>query len=936
MLKRDTIHRHLMWSAAGAALLAGSIAVPAVAQETETDDRVVVTGSFIAGTPEDAALPVDVTSRQDLEILGTPTLTQFIRNLGVSSGIDGETNQFTSNGLEGSANINLRGLGPARTLVLINGRRQVAAPFALAEQAQLFVDTNQIPVSAIGRIEILKDGAAATYGSDAIAGVVNIITRNDLDGFEVSGDYSFIDGSDGDYSASVSYGWQGDDANFFLTGSFQHRNELPTRERDFALRSFEENPQGGYSSIGNPGTFVSSNTGAFIPDTGCEAVGNTLAAGFCRFQFTEFDNLVEIENRYQIYTEYNQVIFGDVNFHVEGLYAKTDVPDWKTSPSYPPQILTGQVVLPNHPGLIAFQEDNPELAQSFAAGALFFGRGFGAGGFPGKGAQEGSREREMFRINAGLNGTVWDDIGWDFALTYANSTASVISPDIFINNFSLALQGLGGPDCDPATGTPGVGGCQYYNPFSNAIEQNAFGGPVNPQFRPELANSRELAEWLTGNQSLNVETDLFVADLVFNGDTGIDLWGGSIAWAAGGQFRRDGYESAPDVLSDLTRRPCPVEGDFTCDSPTGPFGFLAGTTPFEDDRNVYALFGEVALPVTDTFDVQVAARFESYSGDVGSTFDPKIQARWQATDWLALRGSAQTTFRAPTLNQLAGQATTLQFVAPTSAFKAVDQIGNPDLEGETAFTFNLGALVDLGNFRASIDYWFYDFEDPIIVEPQEAIVSAVIAELAAGNVDAPIVQRITFNGDPAPANIARIETNVINGPNIQTSGIDGSFEFTYEDLGPGVLTIGGDISYTVEYEVDAFSIEGVQVSDAFDAVGQLNRSNFLRSLPQWKGNVNLGYELGRHNFLAVVRHVDSYEDERPEISGNGQEIDSWTTLDLHYNVTLPYDIQGSLSAVNVTDEDPPFARLDLNYDPYTHSAVGRIIKVGLTKRFGGF
>jgi outer membrane receptor for ferrienterochelin and colicin len=117
--------------------------------------------------------------------------------------VDGQTNQFASNGLEGTSNVNLRGLGPARTLVLINGHRQTYSPFAVGEQAQLFVDTNMIPRAAIGRVEVLKDGAAALYGSDAIAGVVNFITRDDLQGLEVSGNYSMWDGNDdGDYDAS--------------------------------------------------------------------------------------------------------------------------------------------------------------------------------------------------------------------------------------------------------------------------------------------------------------------------------------------------------------------------------------------------------------------------------------------------------------------------------------------------------------------------------------------------------------------------------------------------------------------------------------------------------------------------------------------------------------------------------------------------------------
>ena len=149
-------HQARMWISASCVALA--VGMPALAQEEETGSElrqstVTVTGSFIAGTPEDAALPVDVLTAGDLKLEGQPSITELIRNLGPSSGVDGQTNQFSSNGLEGTSNINLRGLGPARTLVLINGHRQTYHPYSIGEQAQLFVDTNNIPTAAIGRIE---------------------------------------------------------------------------------------------------------------------------------------------------------------------------------------------------------------------------------------------------------------------------------------------------------------------------------------------------------------------------------------------------------------------------------------------------------------------------------------------------------------------------------------------------------------------------------------------------------------------------------------------------------------------------------------------------------------------------------------------------------------------------------------------------------------
>ena len=208
--------------------------------------EVVVTGSLIRGTPEDAALPVDVISAEELAKQGSPSAIDLLKNLPVSNGVIGEPNQFDSRaqGSEGIASVNLRGLGPQRTLVLLNGRRTVAINGV--------VDVNLIPQAAIGRVEILKDGAAATYGSDAIAGVVNFITRDRQEGLILGGDYRYIKGSNGDWTANASYGHQGDGFRMLAAFGYQHRSQLATTERNFTVSDYRLNPQGGYTGRRQP------------------------------------------------------------------------------------------------------------------------------------------------------------------------------------------------------------------------------------------------------------------------------------------------------------------------------------------------------------------------------------------------------------------------------------------------------------------------------------------------------------------------------------------------------------------------------------------------------------------------------------------------------------------------------------------------------------
>lgn len=605
-----------------------------------------------------------------------------------------------------------------------------------------------------------------------------------------------------------------------------------------------------------------------------------------------------------------------------------------------------------NPGFQQYIADNPGDFPAGTLAALYIGRSFGWGGYPGTGgAQEGFREHETLRVAGELDGTFENGINWSTSLGYSEASADRNTNDTYILGFTAALNGYG--VCvdpvtgnDPATGTQpwaagytgslvaGAGGCEYYNPFSNAIPANAITGEANPSYVPGLENSATLADWLTDGQFTAAETSLLVFDAVMNGQSNVQASGGSVGWAAGFQVRRETYTLTPNNLNNLNVTPGP--------GGTGPFSFLAGFTPADREQTIYAAFGELQIPLFEDLDVQVAMRYEDYGGEVGSTFDPKVAAKWQVNDALSLRGSAQTSFKGPTLNQLAGNVTTLQFVAPTSAFKAVDQFGNPALSPESAFSFNLGAIYQNGGFNASIDYYNFDFSDPIIVEDQASIVSAALAALAAGDDEAAILERITFTDNNSDGvnqanEIARVETNIVNGPDIKTSGFDIRVENVWDNaIAGGDFSMGAEASYILEYDVDDFEIEGVIIAGG-DRVDQFNRSNFSRSLPQWKANVFANLATGDHNFRGVMRYIDSYEDERGDLTGNNTtEIDSQTTFDLFYTwQSSAWDLDLGLSVVNVTDEDPPFAQFDLNYDPYTHNPFGRTFKVSVTKRFGG-
>jgi iron complex outermembrane receptor protein len=977
-----------------AALGASGVAALAPNAWAQDDEEVVVTGSYIRGTPEDAALPVSVITQEDLLNRGAPTTLDLIKTLPESNGVLGDTNQFDARaqGSEGSGTVNLRGLGPQRTLVLMNGHRMVLNPFALVAAGA--VDTNTIPSFAVGRVEVLKDGAAATYGSDAIGGVVNFITRDDVDGLEIGGDYEFIDGSDGDYSAHGLWGWNGERAHLLVAAGIQHRSELAVLERDWAHQPYLNNPQGGWSAAGAPSTFIPLGaTTTAARDPGCAPLGGeTFPSGtvpVCYWQYNIFDNLTEEEDRSQIFSSFDVDLTDSMQFHSDLLLAHTVVPEWHTSPSY--ALLQGPTAgatpgnspVPNrffvpatNPGLAFFIAQNPGGANgnslvtglptiipiaAFGGGALnVANRPYAMGGNPDYdfGASEGRREFDAMRISAGLSGSWGDAFDWDLTLGYGEEIGYRTGRDTVVTRYQRLLRGLGGPSCPLVGGTPGVGNCYFFDPFNYQIPGNAITGTANPTFQPggynpgglNIGNNNsDIIDWFFPEVWTRDTATLTTVDLVLNGDTPITLAGGPVRWAAGAQYRRDGYQRELDDLSNIAINPCINSPDYNnnvCASPAGALGFLGSSRESQLSRNVYALFGELSIPFSDAFQVQLAARYEDYGEGTGSTFDPKISMRFQATDWLAFRASAGSTFRGPSLPSLAPtNVTALQDVRGT--FRAIDIFGNPDLDPESANTYNVGAIVETDHFFMTVDYWRFDFENPLITEPLGGMVDALFGASGTANCGVPayaaLQARFTFSSTCAAANVIRVHTDNINGAPIQTSGIDAQAQLTFDMMG-GELGIGGSATYVLEYVVGAQDVEGILVQPEFDAVGLLNYQTSVYPLPQWKGNAYVEWGNDMQNLRFTVNYIDSYTDQRTTIfapSPNwggatisaGKEIDAQVTYDLNYRLDIGENTTFLVGVQNLTDEDPAFARLDLNYDPFTGDPIGRTIRVGVRQGF---
>tara|TARA_R110001599_G_scaffold8428_11_gene40807 strand:+ start:420 stop:3329 length:2910 start_codon:yes stop_codon:yes gene_type:complete len=932
------------------------------ADEVDPKSVIVVTGSYIRGTPEDAAVPVDVYSSADLAQNGVSSPLEFIKDLPEVGSVLGDSNQFSTNaqGNQGFGSINLRNLGPTRTLVLFNGRRTLTAPGAVGGG---FGDTNAIPLFALDRVEILKDGAAATYGSDAIAGVANFITKKGFEGVEIQGDYDFIKGSDNNYTASILVGQNFGDLNIMAGFGWQHRSELPSTARDYGFQPYDVNPAA-WSALATPGAFIVPGVG-LRPDVGCAETGGT-PDGICRFSFIPFDNLIEEEDRYQGYVQADIDLTDSFRFRGEFTYAQTDLDRIGTSPGYPPlqgpggaRLGGGFTVDPANPGAQVYANQVGLTAPITGPIGIFLWRPFGNLGNPtdpGRGSGRQTANNRAFRLSGTFEKDFSETLRGQLSMTWATYERSRSSPGVVGSRLQNALNGLGGADCDPATGTPGVGGCQWFNPFINAGPGHPSLGLTNPFYVPGNENSPDLVKFLQIDNGVEETEDTFVVDLIFSGELGIDLGGGPVGWAAGAQYRQLDFLSRPlSAESNLDLNPCVILGDQSCIGGSldgaGSFIFLGGSRPERLAQNVKAVFAEVAVPISDTLEITAAARFEDYGGSIGSTFNPKGAVRWEPVDWLVLRGSVGTTFRGPLAAQVSNNANTALAAinAANGNFKAVDIAGNPtDLGPEKAFSYNLGAVVDFSGFTFSVDYWSFDFKDEITTTDAQAIASSVVPTAGGlANCSSPFASLITFDGGACVQgtttglNISRVLTQWVNGPKTKTSGLDFAASYT-TDIGPGVYTIGVNASHTLKYDIGDFNLGGNLLRAGFSAVGAANLDRLPGTISPWRANAFINYNVAGLNLRYGATYIAGVRDERCDglqfcattnFGGTnfGRNISSYMQHDVHAAYDLPinaFDAQLQFSVENFTNEDASAARLPLGYNPFVGNTLGRVFRLG--------
>lgn len=919
-----SMNKRMASIAAAVTLAFGGFAAPAASAE-EVVEEIVVTGSYIKRTTADSPSPLTVIDRAQIEQVGAIEVADIVNRMTFNSGSTNQTNAFSGgDNSTGQTNINLRNLGLGSTLVLINGKRY--AKTSTDSGGNSYVNTSTlIPSIAIGRVEVIKDGASALYGSDAVAGVVNFITRNDFDGMELSFDARTDQETkkQDDLTFSGIWGMSGDRGSIVASAEYLERKPLMIDDR------WSDYGRTGASTLANPGNFSPIGLGAAaasvapayivggggIGDMDCDLaasqhrqsfrspVSGTPLAGSaieanngCIYDFSPFFSLVGAETRFLSHVSGEFDVSDSVQVYGEMSYA--DQKFTRENSMFP---LVRFPVLPaSHPGLqadLARRDANLVAAGSPLAGvlttpgnvggAVFFGRPLGFTpddtGSDIRPIDTDTREfGETYRAILGMRGDMPFGDTWTFDTSFTRSQRdqSTRGTDTDQQKLLNAINGFGGSNCNPnlAASVAGSGNagnisagreCYYYNPFFSGF----FQPDGTPQTDPQLSNPRSLYDWMIGEFRTGSETTQLVWDFVTTGDLFEMPNGQTVGMAVGLQWRKDEVS---------------VEIDDT--SNDGGFSFIYGGTNWDGKENTYAAFLEFAIPVTDRIEFQLAGRYERFDEIDQDSFDPKLTGMWSATDSLTLRGSVGTSYRVGSLLQTNGFSTQLINIAdPFSgaglAFRPEIAQGSTELKPESAFVWNIGlsyAPVEgmLDGLSVDLDYYSYKYDDLIARPGAASLISQDIASRCP--------QGLNNGSDPTRPNCGIQSGSTLiafdpnGGPGIPNQIIRDEFgnylraEPTFTNA-QELKTSGMDFNISYEWDVDEIGLitagvaaswtEKYEITDingnTFDGVGKRNIGTTIgRSLPEWKVNYTLSWLKDRHSVFAMVRYIHSYEDDQ--------------------------------------------------------------------------
>jgi iron complex outermembrane receptor protein len=822
-----TARKNIVNRAVMIALAATSFtSVQAFSEEgVEGVERIAVTGSRINRTDIETASPVTVISSDFITQSGFTSVQEILAMQPAASGMSlGAT---SNNGSGGSATVNLRGMGTQRTLVLLNGRRMVAS----GTGADSSVDLNTIPVSMIKSIEILKDGASAVYGSDAIAGVVNIITKKDYEGTEITADGSITDKGDGESGGfSILHGREVAGGNLVVGAQYSNRGEIIQSDRDFV-------PAGESSFVpeGTLGGMVPDGEGGFVPrEEG--------------YDYTD-DSYAQTPNELlSLFTSFNSEIADDTELSIDLMYTRRES-NQQMAPQpanidlavcQPGEANIGNCIDEKYSSQFADEDGNLPTELNYRRRMTDAGPRIYA------------QETDTYRASVGLTGYLSNDSQWDMSATYGrNDSKDSVANSIHAGNMEQSIY-------------------NYQDMwFKNDGIDNEFLASEGIMYTEQNEGGNEQFTLAAGFSGIN-ESD--------------------IGYAIGVESRFESGYYTPDLITQA--------GESTA----------AQQDPTEGNYSVQSIYGEISVPVTDSFTVEAATRYDNYS-TFGGAATWKLGATYTITDGLMLRAVAATGFRAPSVSELySGNSGSFDYL--TDPWKneldpqiKVNYVGDADLQPEESESFTAGVVWEVAEgLSTTVDYWSFDITNAISrVNVQDEMYKCFDKDLAACE-----TINITPNGD-----LSEMTSALTNIGQQNTSGIDWNVSYA-----ASIFKVTLDTTYLLEFIENDISYEGTIDGN-------------MGGYSQLKSNLTVSADVTEDvNLLYTANYIQ------------GMTGDGYTTDDvIYHNISAAYHINDAWQVTsgikNLFDTEPeevPDGN-DMNTVPNIYDVVGRTFFINTSYKF---
>lgn len=965
----------------------------ATAEEQPSEAEIVVTGSRIEGSRVAETLPVSVLGEDRIAATGSISGDDLFRSIPQAGDVQFQEARTTGNLNDArgdNASINLRSVGTGNTLVLVNGRRMILSP---GTQTENFVpvqtaNTNSLPVGATRRIEILRDGAAAIYGADAVAGVINVVTDDRYRGLRFDARYGFADGTS-EATGAIKAGIKTKSGGHFtFFGSYTHRTPLFASERPFSASenhlpalagtpwandtSFDNrstsSPWGSFTTVPvttvRQGTATLTTTGVFhIEPTANTAAGcssTVISGNLClrsgaitgansrvlRYDENPDRTIRGRLDRLNLFSTFRQEI-GAVELYGEAGYYHAEL-EGQREQSAP--ISSAVITIPasNYYNPFGATTINGVANPNRLAGLT----GVPAAGLPLRittyrpvdtGPRTFTVTDDSIRTLLGVRGE-WGDFKWDTAATYSWARTDDHTKNAISNTLFQAALARSTPDA--------------YNPFNGGSQPSFSLGDGTPN------NAATIDSFLVDVHRIS-KTSLATLDFRISNSEIFNLPGGGVGFASGVEVRRETYEDNRDDRLDGTTT-------YT-DSVSGiRYGTdIMGASPAPDvkaRRTVVSAYAELAvplisedmnIPLVQSLDLQFAARDEHYS-DFGNVFKAKIAGAWTLMDGIKFRSAWSQNFRAPNLAQFYSAGTQVANTRTDFAACRLNSLttcsgnstlevraGNQNLQPENGETFSAGVIMQpRRNLTLTLDYWSLRSKGVIGIQGAQNQIWFDLLERLSGRSN-PNVVRLAPVGTQVIGTIDYVQDDYFNLGLRRLEGLDFGLSYDVRNTPLGSFNIDINASKLLKFQQEPSDLQAQLIAAAVAGtlgtgvtINQAGSQIQVNGNPEWRLSGNLTWKSGPVSAGVLVNYVGPvFDTGTAVVNGQFYKLSSFTTV----NSYLQYragDDQGAFSgtrfrvgARNLFDKQPPLSSSNYGFLGSLHDAVGRFVYFELSKEF---